>query len=179
MRLTTLHIVADGVHEMGLSHTDTAVEEQRVVGLRRALRDSLRCGHGELVAASDDERIELISPIQLGCRAPVKACLFGRWPGGGALSVEAALSGCALAVAWHGRKSAVLAYLGGARVLLGSGEGHRLHLEAEVVNRLLDQVGVAVANMLEVGGRNAHKKLLALDIGEPSGFYPLLTRRGL
>ena len=36
--LTALHVVADGVHQVGLAHADAAVEEERVVGLARGAR---------------------------------------------------------------------------------------------------------------------------------------------
>ncbi len=58
VRLAALHVVADGVHQVGLAHADAAVEEERVVGLGGALGDGLRGGHGELVAAADDEGVE-------------------------------------------------------------------------------------------------------------------------
>ena len=62
-----------------------------------------------------------------------------------------ALAGRVLAVARHRSKAAVFADLGCARILLGRREGHRLNVEAEVVDGLLDEVGVAVADVLEVG----------------------------
>ena len=34
VRLAALHVVADGMHQVGLAHADAAVEEERVVGLR-------------------------------------------------------------------------------------------------------------------------------------------------
>ena len=155
MGLATLHVVADGVHEMGLAHPDAAVEEERVVGLGGALGDGLRGGHGELVAAADDEGVELVAGVQLRGGAPVEAGLLGHGPGewtaeSGCRS-GAGLTGRVLAVAGHGRKAAVFAHLGGAWVLLGRGEGDRLDVEAEVVDRLLDEVGVTVTDVLEVG----------------------------
>jgi hypothetical protein len=41
MRLAALHLVADGMHQVGLAHADAAVEEERVVGLGGALGDGL------------------------------------------------------------------------------------------------------------------------------------------
>ena len=37
--LPALHLVADGVHQVGLAHSHAAVEEERIVGARGALCD--------------------------------------------------------------------------------------------------------------------------------------------
>ena len=118
MGLAALHVVADGVHQVGLAHADAAVEEERVVGLGRALGDGLGGCHGELVPAADDEGIELIARVQLRRGAPVKPGLLGRRPGGCAgLTAELvpypALAWRALAMAGHGGKATVFAHLGG------------------------------------------------------------------
>src|ERR1700742_5206032 len=81
----------------------------------------------------------------------------------------------ALAVAGDGCESAVFAHLRGAGILFGSGEGHRLDVEAEVVDGFLDEVGVAIADVLKVGGGNAHKKFLAFEVREPRWLEPGLV----
>ena len=43
--------VADGVHEVGLAQADAAVQEQRVVGVARALGDAQGGGVGQAVGA--------------------------------------------------------------------------------------------------------------------------------
>ena len=70
-----LDLVPDGLHQVGLAHADAAIEEQRVVGLRRTLGDRLAGGVGELVAAADHERVEGVARIQLRGAVPVKARL--------------------------------------------------------------------------------------------------------
>ena len=78
-----LDLVADGLHQVGLAHTDAAVQEERVVGLRRTFRDRLAGGVRELVAAADDEGVEGVARIQLRCAVPVEAGLRGvrSWSG--------------------------------------------------------------------------------------------------
>ena len=119
MGLAAFYVVADGVHEVGLAHADAAVEEEGVVGLGRALGDGL----GEAAMANwfpraDDEGVELISGVELGCVVPVEAGLLGRGEadlGGGSW---AAWAGRVEAVAWEGREAAVLADAGRGGVLL-------------------------------------------------------------
>src|SRR5438046_9834252 len=48
-----LHFVPDRLHQVGLAHSYPAVQEERVVGLRRTLSNSARCGMCELIAAAD------------------------------------------------------------------------------------------------------------------------------
>src|SRR5205807_165507 len=79
--LAALHIVADRMHEMSLAHSDSAIEEERVVGFGGPLSDGLCGGHGELIAAADDEGVELVARVQLGCGTPIEAGLFGHGAG--------------------------------------------------------------------------------------------------
>ena len=51
-------LLGDRVHQVRLAEADAAVEEERVVGARRRLRDGARRGVGELVGGSDDEGVE-------------------------------------------------------------------------------------------------------------------------
>ena len=73
--MAALDLVADGLHQVGLAHADAAIQEERVVGLRRTLRDRLAGGVGELVAAADDEGVEGVARIQLRRAVPVEARL--------------------------------------------------------------------------------------------------------
>jgi len=54
-RIQPRDLVPDRVQQMGLAETDPAVDEERVVGLRRQLRHRLAGGLGELVGVADDE----------------------------------------------------------------------------------------------------------------------------
>src|SRR5260370_39470805 len=125
---------------MGLAHAAVDVEEERVVSLGGPLGDSLGRGHGELVAASNDEGVELVAGVQLRGGAPVKPRLLGHWAGDCSLHLvaRASLAGRALAMAGHGCEAAVFAHLGRGRVLLRSGEWDRFDVEAEGVDRLTD-----------------------------------------
>ena len=109
LRLAALHLVADGVHEVGLAEADAAVEEERVVGLRWALGDRLRGGACELVAGAEDEAVEVVARVELRGGVPVETCLlavtYGRC---GPLSGLARRAG---AVRGRGRKAAILARL--------------------------------------------------------------------
>jgi hypothetical protein len=175
--VTALYVVADGVHQVGFAHTDAAVEEERVVGLGGALGDSLGGGHGELVAAADDEGVELIFGVELGGGAPVEAGLLGGTGGAGGCGAAAVAGGCGrvLAVAGDGSESTVLADLagaGGVGILGGGLEDDVLDLEAEVLDGLLDEVGVAVADVLELCRGDAHKERVAGDMREARGLEP-------
>ena len=173
--LAALYVVADGVHEMGLAHADAAVEEERVVGLGGALGDGLGGGHGELVAAADDEGVELVARVELGGGVPVEAGLLGRgggWAGwragAGAWGVEA--------MAWERGEAAVLADAGGVWVLLGGLEGDGVDLELEVIDRLLDEVGVLFSHFFELGRGDAHVQRSSGDVGEAGWLQPGFER---
>ena len=45
--LAQLYLVADGVHQMRLAHADAAIQEERVIGLRRTF------GHGFAAARAN------------------------------------------------------------------------------------------------------------------------------
>ena len=57
-RKVILNEVTDGVHEVRLAQTHAAVEEQRVVGRARRLRDGQRGRVRKPVRGADDERVE-------------------------------------------------------------------------------------------------------------------------
>ena len=61
-------LVADGVQQVGLAETDPAVEEERVVAVRRALGHRLGGGVGELVGGADDEGAEDVAGIEAAAR---------------------------------------------------------------------------------------------------------------
>jgi hypothetical protein len=75
-------------------------------------------------------------------------------------------------MAGDGGESAVFAHLGGAGILFGRAERHRFDVEAEVVDGFLDEIGVAVADVLKVGGGDAHKKFLAFEVGKSGRLQP-------
>ncbi len=167
MRLSALHVVTDRMHQVGLAHSNAAIEEQRVVGLRGPFCDGLCCSGRELIPTPNHERIELIPRIQLRCCAPVEACLLRRRlhdTVGTHRSTQPSLPRRTLTVTWHGRKAAVLADLWDTRILFRRCKRHRFDIQPEVIDGLLDQVGIAVANMLEVSRGDPNKKLLALKM---------------
>jgi hypothetical protein len=59
--LSPLHIMTDGVHEMGLAHAHTTIEEERIVGARGALGNSQGRGARKLVAVADHEVVERVA----------------------------------------------------------------------------------------------------------------------
>src|SRR5260370_636393 len=61
--LMPFYFMSNGLHQVGLSHTYAAVQEQRVVGLGGTLCDRLRRGMGELVARAFDESVEGITRV--------------------------------------------------------------------------------------------------------------------
>ena len=59
-------LMADGVQQVGLAEAHAAVEEERVVALRRVLGDGLGGGVGELVGLAHDERAEQVLRVEVG-----------------------------------------------------------------------------------------------------------------
>jgi hypothetical protein len=57
-RVEASDLVADRVEQVGLAQADTAVDEERVVGLRGQLGDGLAGRLGELIGVADHEGIE-------------------------------------------------------------------------------------------------------------------------
>ena len=56
--------VADGVHQVRLAQADAAVQEERVVGVARALGDRQARGMGEAVGRADDEVAERVARVE-------------------------------------------------------------------------------------------------------------------
>ena len=72
------HRVTDGVHQMGLAQTDTAVEEERIVGFGGRLRHCPAGGMREARVVADHEMLKLEFRIQLGCLVEDGFLGFGR-----------------------------------------------------------------------------------------------------
>src|SRR6266404_2172045 len=60
-RIEACHLVTDGVQEMRLAETDTAVDEERIVGLRWELGDRMASRLSKLVRIADDECVERVA----------------------------------------------------------------------------------------------------------------------
>src|SRR5438105_3745985 len=67
--------MADRMHQVGFAQADAAVDEQRVIGARRRLRDGATRRMCELVGGTDDERVERITRAQT-CRFALRV-VFG------------------------------------------------------------------------------------------------------
>ena len=54
--------MADSLHQVGLADTGLAVDEKRIVGASRRLRDAQRCGVRETVggADSDNSKVKVV-----------------------------------------------------------------------------------------------------------------------
>jgi hypothetical protein len=77
-------LVTDGVEKMRLAETDTAVDEQRVVGSGRQLGNRVARGLGELVRIPDDERIERVARERpVGAEGAASRGTRGAAPGAG------------------------------------------------------------------------------------------------
>ena len=150
-----LDLVSDGLHQVGLAHADAAVQEQRVVGLRRTLGDRLAGRVRELVAAADHERVKGVARIQLR----------------GAIPVEARLRrsrGCGDAAS----EPAIVPHRSCRRIIFRSDELHVVEAEAEIVDGFLNQVGVLVAGVAELDGRNAHEQNASAGVAVARGLQP-------
>src|SRR5262245_17915844 len=58
------HVLTDGLHQVRLAETDAAVNEKRIVGPGRGLRDGEACGVRDFVVRPDNERFERVSRIE-------------------------------------------------------------------------------------------------------------------
>ena len=96
----------------------------------------------ELVAAADHESVKGIARIQLRRAVPVEARLGGMRSGGNQV----------------GGKSAIVTHRGGGGIVLGRDELHFLELQAQIVQRFLDQVRVFVSDVAELRRGHAHEK---------------------
>ena len=72
------NVLADGLHQVGLAKTDTAINEQRVVGARGRLRHGESGGMRNFVVRTDHERFEGIPWVEPrhGC---AWFCVSGRF----------------------------------------------------------------------------------------------------
>ena len=77
-------VLADRLHQMRLAEADAAVDEERVVGFGRRLRDREAGGVRDLVVRPDDERLESVARIQarasLFDRRRRGLCPWPKWP---------------------------------------------------------------------------------------------------
>ena len=64
--VVVVHVVPDGVQQVGLAESGRAVDEQRVVRAGRRLGDAQRGGEGELVRGALDERLERVAGVEPG-----------------------------------------------------------------------------------------------------------------
>ena len=150
-----LDFVADGLHEVSLAHADAAVEEERVVSLRRTLGDGLAGGVGKLVAAADDEGVEGVARIQLRRAIPVEA---------GLRRARRSRNRDVRPPSWR---------IGSCRgIVFGRHELHVVESETQIVDRFLDEVSVLVAGVAKLHGRNADEENASAGVAVASGFEP-------
>ncbi len=149
--------MTNGLHQVGLAHSDPAVEEERVVGLRRTLRNRLAGGVGELIAAANDESIKGVAGIQLCGTVPIEARLRN-------MEAGSSLRG--------GRKPAVVPHGSRSRIIVGSDELHVSIIHIEIIQRFLDQVSILVADVAELhrGHTHIHDPITGMAVAR--GFQP-------
>ena len=117
-------------------------KKERVISFRRTFRNCLAGGVRELVAAADHEGVKGIARIQLRRAVPIEARLGGMRSGGNQV----------------GGKSAIVTHRGRGGIVLGRDELHFLELQAEIVQRFLDEVRVLVSDVAELRRGHAHEK---------------------
>ncbi len=78
VRLTQLDLMANRLHQMGLAHSDAAIEEERIVCLAGSRGDGESGGMGELVSAANDEAAEGVTRVELRRAIEIKARLRRR-----------------------------------------------------------------------------------------------------
>src|ERR1700733_10587980 len=155
--------MADGMHQMRVAHADAAIQEEWIVGARRALSNSKRSGAGELIAIADDERVERVARVELRGRRPVELALLriarrGRRRRG--------------RMCWQRREAAVFALRRNRWILLRSDEADVIELQRLKVDGLLNEIAVLVADVLELRRRHAHVKRAASGMRIASGLEP-------
>ena len=141
--------MADGLHQVGLAHSDAAVQKQRVIRLGRAFGDCARGGMGELVAGADDEIVEGV--FGFSCAAPSQSkrcCVAG--PRAGLLGGRRSFAV---------RIARPLPFVPDLRLLFLGHELDIAELQAEVLDGLADQIAVAFADVAELRIRNANKRI--------------------
>src|SRR5215470_6866465 len=165
LRRTPLDFMANSLHQMGLAHAHAAVQEQWVVGLRGTLGYGLAGGMRKLVAATDHKCVERVSRVELCGTVPIKARLRGLQADGLRLADRGGQAEASIVT--DGR-------VGG--VVVGGDELYVLVFEAEVVDGLLNQVGILVAHMTKLGGGNAHEEDAVAGVTIAGGFEPGIVR---
>src|SRR3954447_6941716 len=158
-------LVSDGLHEMGLAHANTAVQEQRVVSLGRTFRNRLASGVGELVAIADDKGIESVARIELSRSVPIKTRLAQR-----AICRSRRRSGDARG------KSSIMTNGRCRRVVFGSDKFHILVLKTEIIDCFLDQICVLVTDMAELGRGHPNKQNSSVRVTVSRRFQPCVIR---
>ncbi len=151
-----LHLMPDGLHQVGLAHAHAAIEEQRIVGLRGPLGHGQRGGMRELVAVADHEGIERVLGVQLRRAVEVEARLLRA--GARRRAVNPPL--------WRNARDR------GRRRAFGDHELHVLELEPQILDRLLDEVGVAFAHLPEFGRRHANVQRHSLAVAVTQRLKP-------
>ena len=82
-------VLADGLHQVCLAQTDPAINEKRVVGARRRLRDREAGGMSDFVVRTDHERFEIVARIEPE-RLPLLRLLIAANFAGSSLSASSA-----------------------------------------------------------------------------------------
>ena len=77
--LAALDFMANGLHQVGLPHSHTTIEKQRIVSLGRPFSHRLRGGMGKLIAGANDKCLKSVFRIELRSRVPVEALLFSAY----------------------------------------------------------------------------------------------------
>src|SRR5437016_6226780 len=144
----------NGLHQVRLAHSDTAVEKKRVIGLGRTFSNCLAGCVRELITASDDEGIEGIARIKLGSAVPIESGLTSTCSGRG-----------------H-RKSAIVTDRRGGRIIFRRDKLYVLVLQTEIIDGFLDQVSILVAYVAEFRCRHAHEQNAPAGMAIPSRFQP-------
>src|SRR6266851_9948816 len=160
LRHPPLDLVPDRLHQVSLAHPDAAVQKQRVIGLRRPFRHRLAGGVRELVPAADHERVKRITRIQLRGAVPVEPPLCRMQ------------TRRRLRTRTRRRQPAIMPDRRVRWIVFGGNKFHILVSEPEIVDRLLNQIRVFIADVLELGGRNAHEKNLIAGVAVPRRLQP-------
>lgn len=76
------NVLADGLHEVGFSETDPAIEEEGVIRRAGVFGDSRGCGPGHLISGGDGEVVKGEFRAEVGATEEIKKGVFGGGWGG-------------------------------------------------------------------------------------------------
>ena len=141
----------DRLHEVGLAHSNAAIQEERVICLGRSLRHRPAGRMRKLVSAANHESIKRVPRIELRRSIPIEARLRRR------------RTPAEPAVMPHRRRR---------RIIFRRHKLHFIESQPEHVHRFLNQIRVFISRVAELHRRHAHKQNAAAGMAVARWLQP-------